>query len=90
MKSSAYRTMIISPAASRSPALSVEVEHVVQIDVGQAAARSPPLVPSPSLMVTTPSSENARLEPFLDQADDAPVADPVLQELDQPFLAHRG
>ncbi len=24
--------------------------------------------------------EHARLQPFLDQADDAPVADPVLQE----------
>ena len=27
-----------------------------------------------------------RLEPFLDQADDAPVADPMLQEADQPIL----
>src|SRR6202048_4723991 len=36
-----------------------------------------------------PIFENARLEPFLDQADHAPVADPVLHELDDPFLAHR-
>jgi hypothetical protein len=34
-----------------------------------------------------PVFEDARLEPFLDQADDAPVADPMLQEADQPFLA---
>jgi len=27
------------------------------------------------------------LQPFLDQADDAPVADPMLQEADQLFLA---
>jgi site-specific DNA recombinase len=33
-----------------------------------------------------PVFEDARLEPFLDQADDAPVADPMLQEADQPFL----
>src|SRR3979490_207772 len=30
-----------------------------------------------------------RLEPFLDLTDDALIADPVLHEPDQPFLAHR-
>jgi len=30
---------------------------------------------------------SARLEPFLDQADDAPVADPMFQEANHPFLA---
>src|SRR6516162_6013639 len=42
-----------------------------------------------SLTVTDrhhPVFHDARLEPFLDQADDAPVADPMLQEADQPFL----
>src|ERR1700730_7447833 len=34
-----------------------------------------------------PVFQDARLEPFLDQADDAPVADPVFQEADQPVLA---
>ena len=34
-----------------------------------------------------PVFEDARLEPLLDQADDAPVADPMLQEPDQPILA---
>src|SRR6476660_191088 len=33
-----------------------------------------------------PVFEHARLQPFLDQADDAPVADPVLQEADQPVM----
>src|SRR6202030_2717677 len=33
-----------------------------------------------------PVFQNARLQPFLDQADDAPVADPLLQEVDQAFL----
>jgi hypothetical protein len=29
------------------------------------------------------------LQPFLDQADDARIADPVVQEADQPVLADR-
>ena len=33
-----------------------------------------------------PVFEHARLQPFLDQADDAPVADPVLQEAYQPVM----
>ena len=33
-----------------------------------------------------PVFEDARLQPFLDQTDDALVADPMLQESDQPFL----
>src|SRR3954451_20091077 len=33
--------------------------------------------------------QDTRLEPFLDLTDDALIADPVLHEPDQPFLAHR-
>jgi hypothetical protein len=33
--------------------------------------------------------EHTRLEPFLDQANDAFVADTVLKETDQPLLADR-
>ena len=36
-----------------------------------------------------PVFEDARPQPFLDQADDALVADPVLDEANQPFLANR-
>src|SRR6266513_2362243 len=36
-----------------------------------------------------PIFHDACLEPFADQADDAPVADPMLHEPDEPFLAHR-
>src|SRR5689334_9619 len=36
-----------------------------------------------------PVLEDARPQPFPDQADDARVGDPVLQEADQPFLADR-
>src|ERR1700730_4871739 len=36
-----------------------------------------------------PIFEHSRLEPFLYQADDAPIADPVLQKAHQPFLTDR-
>jgi site-specific DNA recombinase len=36
-----------------------------------------------------PVFHDARLEPFADQADDAPVADPMLHEPYEPFLVHR-
>jgi hypothetical protein len=32
--------------------------------------------------------QHARLKPFLDQADDALVADPVFQEPNEPVLAY--
>ena len=35
------------------------------------------------------SPNRSRLEPFSDQADDARVADPVLNEADEPIMAHR-
>jgi hypothetical protein len=31
--------------------------------------------------------QDTRPQPFLDQADDAPVADPMFQKPDEPFLA---
>jgi hypothetical protein len=40
--------------------------------------RSPTLAPSPYR--DDPVFQDARLQPFLDQADDAPVADPVLND----------
>jgi site-specific DNA recombinase len=36
-----------------------------------------------------PVFHDARREPFADQADDAPVADPMLHEPYEPFLVHR-
>jgi len=55
-------------------------------------ARSGEITEPPRSPVTDrhdPVFENARLEPFLDQADHARVIDPVLQKTDQPFLADR-
>ena len=42
-----------------------------------------------SLTVSDPVFQHARLKPFTDQVYDARVADPVLQETDEPFLADR-
>jgi hypothetical protein len=47
------------------------------------------LTRSPVIYGHDPVFENARLQPFADQADDALVADPVFNEADQPFLADR-
>src|SRR5580693_5814778 len=43
--------------------------------------------PVPLSSTVTILFEDARLEPLLDQADDALVADPMFQEADQPILA---
>ena len=45
------------------------------------------LTRSPVIDRHDPVFKDARLEPFLDQADDALVADPMFQEADQPILA---
>ena len=45
-------------------------------------------VPS-SLATSLPFFQRAGLQPFAYQANDAWVADPVLQELDQPLVADR-
>ena len=68
-----------------SPALDPEIEHVVQVDVAKVEG-SPTLARPVSLTVTTPSSVHPP-SPFLDQADDAWVADPMLEESYQPTLA---
>src|SRR6516165_7982588 len=69
-----------------SPAQGPEIECVVQIDVGEQR-RDYRALPRPSVTDRHhPVFHDARLQPFLDQADDAPVADPMLQEADQPFL----
>ena len=72
-----------------SPALGPQVEDVVQVDVGEQR-RDRRALPRPPARDLDPSVfENARLQPFLDQAEDALVADAMLEEADEPFLAHR-
>jgi hypothetical protein len=61
-----------------SPAFRPESETVVQVGVGQKRRYHRPL--SGALFTDRHDSifENARLEPFLDQAEDARVGDPML------------
>src|SRR6267143_1850810 len=66
-----------------------QVEDVVQVDVGKPWRRHRTLPRSPVTDRHDPIFENARPQPLLDQADDALVADPVFDEADEPFLAHR-
>jgi hypothetical protein len=42
-----------------------------------------------SLVVNDPVFQDARFEPFTDQANDAAVTDPVLDEADQPLVVDR-
>ena len=72
-----------------SPALGPQVEDVVQVDVGKQWRRHRTLPRSPVTDRHRSIFENARPQPLLDQADDALVADPVFDEADEPFLAHR-
>jgi hypothetical protein len=54
----------------------------------RAAVKSPNLPRSPLTDRQRPLFEHPP-EPFLDQADDASITDPVLREANQPFLADR-
>jgi hypothetical protein len=67
-----------------SPALDPEVEGVAQLDVGKERRDQRTVARSPVADRHDPLFEDARLEPFLDQADDARVTDPVLQKADEP------
>src|SRR5271166_6676443 len=71
------------------PALGPEIEDIVQVDIGKQR-RDHRTLPRPLLTDRhRPLFEDARPQPFADQADDALVADPMLDEPNEPFLAHR-
>lgn len=60
----------------------------MQVDIGKER-RYDRSLPCPLLTgCQGPIIEDARSEPFLDQAENARVADSVFQETDEPFLAH--
>src|SRR4051812_29040413 len=72
-----------------SPALGPEIERVVQVDVGQERRDHRPL-PGPRLTdAHDPILQDPRPQPFLDQTEDARIADPMVQEAEQPFLVNR-
>ncbi|WP_430649665.1 hypothetical protein [Bradyrhizobium retamae] len=77
----------IARSVAPSPALGPEIEHKMKVDVGEERRDHRTL--ARSLIIGRDDSvfKNARLKPFLDQADDAFVADPMLNEAGQPGLA---
>src|SRR5271157_1683586 len=72
-----------------SPAFGPEIEDVVQVDVGKQRRRHRTLPGSPVANRHGPVFQDTRPQPFLDEADDALVTDPVFYKSDQPFLADR-
>ncbi len=78
-----------SPAPGLDPGVGPEVQHVMQVDVGKQRRDHRALPRPPVTDRHRPVFENARLQPFADQADDALVADAALDEPDQPVLADR-
>ena len=72
-----------------SPALRPEIEHVVQVDVGEQRRDHRSLPGSRLADPDGPVLQNTRLQPLADEADDAPIADPVLHEANQPGLTDR-
>src|SRR3990170_1656016 len=66
------------------PPLSPEVEHVVQVHVGQEWRDAAPLGRAFLTLRPRPVLQHAGIAPFLDQPHDAPVRNPMLDELHQP------
>src|SRR6266699_1241880 len=71
-----------------TPRLGPQIEYVMKIDVGQqrrsTSALGRPLFHSYSL----PILQHAGPQPFLDEPHDAPVCNPVLDELHKPFVGN--
>src|SRR5882724_8540727 len=78
----------IAVRALLTPRLDPQVEYVMKIDVRQkrrsTSALGRPLFHSYSL----PILQHAGPQPFLDEPHDAPVCDPVLDELHKPFVGN--
>ena len=71
-----------------TPRLDPQVEDIVEVDVRQqrrgTAALGRPFLHSQVL----PVLQHAGVQPFLDEPHDAPVRDPVLDELHQPAVGN--
>jgi hypothetical protein len=75
----------LAPTPLRGP----QVEDVVQVEVRQQRRNHCALGRPLLTRRHQPVFQDTGLEPFLDQPEDAPVADPVFQEADQPVVADR-
>src|ERR1700692_4646677 len=72
-----------------TPRLDPQVEHVMKINVSQQRRCTAALGRSFFRACSFPILQHARVEPFLDQSHDAPICNPVLDELHQPFVRNR-
>src|ERR1051325_8990764 len=71
-----------------SPAFGPEIEDIVEIDVREQWRYHRALARSRFLDRHDPVFEDAGSQPFLYEPQDAPIADPVLQEADDPLLGN--
>src|SRR5208283_4317701 len=71
-----------------SPALSPEIEDIVQVDVREQRRDHRALARPLFLYRHDPVFENAGPQPFLNEPEDARVADPMIQEADDPGLGN--
>src|SRR5215472_17004667 len=70
----------VAPGLLPSPALSPEVEAVMQVNIGEDRRNHRALACSPVIDCHDPVFEYACSQPFLEEADDALVADPMFKE----------
>jgi hydrophobe/amphiphile efflux-1 (HAE1) family protein len=70
----------VAPGLLPSPALSPKVEAVMQVDIGEDRRNYRALACSPVIDCHDPVFEYTRSQPFLDEADDALVTDPMFEE----------
>ena len=71
-----------------TPRLDPQIEHIMEVEVSQQRRSTTALWRSFLHSYPFPILQHARVEPLLDQPHDAPVCDPVLEKLDQPFVGN--
>src|SRR5215469_2540066 len=76
----------LTVSALPTPRLNPQIEHVMQVDVSQQRRGTSALGRPFFHAYSFPILQHAGVEPFLDQPHDAPICDPMLDELDQPFV----
>src|SRR5258706_14458988 len=69
-----------------TPRLDPQVEHIMKIDVRQKRRCTSALRRSFPHPYSFPILQHAGVQPLLDQPHDAPICNPVLDELHQPFV----
>jgi hypothetical protein len=77
----------IAVRALLTPRLDPQVEDVVKIDVRQKRRSTSALGRAFFHSCSLPILQHAGVQPFLDEPHNAPICDPVLNELHQPFAA---